>query len=43
VSLHEERTRKAPSPGEWGVDQPLIRQLLGAIRTADRARRVNCR
>ena len=28
-----------PRPGEWSVDQPLIRQLLGAIRTADRARR----
>jgi tetratricopeptide (TPR) repeat protein len=28
-----------PEPGEWGVDQPLLRQLVGAIRTAERAHR----
>ncbi|MCP4655416.1 MAG: hypothetical protein GY856_08355, partial [bacterium] len=26
-----------PEPEEWGPDQPLVRQIAGAIRTADRA------
>ncbi len=28
-----------PEPAEWGPDQPPLRRLLGAIRTADAARR----
>ncbi|MCP4656474.1 MAG: hypothetical protein GY856_13765 [bacterium] len=29
--------RDPSAASEWGPDQPLVRQLLGAIRTADRA------
>ncbi len=28
---------ETPVPGDWSPDQPLVRQLVGAIRTADRA------
>jgi tetratricopeptide (TPR) repeat protein len=26
-----------PEAGEWGIDQPVMRQLLGTLRSADRA------